>query len=341
VIEVKNLVKRYGKHMAVDHLSFTVEKGQIYGFLGPNGAGKSTTMNIMTGYLGATEGEILIDGHSIMEEPETAKASIGYLPELPPLYTDMTVSEYLQFVAELKKVPKAQRKEQIERVVEMTHLEDVRQRVIKNLSKGYKQRVGLAQALLGFPPVIILDEPTVGLDPKQIIEIRDLIRELKREHTVILSSHILTEVQEICDHILIIHHGKLLASGSAAELENMLSGSGTLKLEIKGERETVINLLKGVESVDSVSHDGGESAPDTVLLTLTPQSGTDPREAIFHACAAANLPILTMQRQHASLEQIFLELTADSESPEPVGEELAEEPETQIQEEADDHEGDL
>ena len=188
MIEVRDLVKRYGGHVAVDHLSFTVEKGQIYGFLGPNGAGKSTTMNIMTGYIGLTEGDVIVNGHNIAEEPEAAKRCIGYLPEIPPLYTDMTVTEYLRFAAQLKKVPKGERAEQIRRVVELTHIEDVQHRLIKNLSKGYRQRVGLAQALLGFPEVIILDEPTVGLDPKQIIEIRQLISGLGQNHTVVLSS---------------------------------------------------------------------------------------------------------------------------------------------------------
>ena len=194
MIEVKNLVKKYGDHTAVDHLSFTVEKGQIYGFLGPNGAGKSTTMNIMTGYLGATDGEVLINGHDILKEPQAAKKSIGYLPELPPLYMDMTVMEYLKFSAELKKIKKEDREQEIEKALKLVKLADVQDRLIKNLSKGYKQRVGLAQAILGFPEIIILDEPTVGLDPKQIIEIRELIRELAKEHTVILSSHILAEI---------------------------------------------------------------------------------------------------------------------------------------------------
>ena len=204
MIEVKNLVKKYGDHTAVDHLSFTVEKGQIYGFLGPNGAGKSTTMNIMTGYLGATDGEVLINGHDILKEPEAAKKSIGYLPELPPLYMDMTVMEYLKFSAELKKIKKEDREQEIEKALKLVKLADVQDRLIKNLSKGYKQRVGLAQAILGFPEIIILDEPTVGLDPKQIIEIRELIRELAKEHTVILSSHILAEIREVCDYIMII-----------------------------------------------------------------------------------------------------------------------------------------
>lgn len=204
MIEVRNLVKKYGSHMAVNHLNFTIEKGKIYGFLGPNGAGKSTTMNMITGYIASTEGEILIDGHNILEEPEEAKKKIGYLPEIPPLYVDMTVSEYLKFVAELKSIPKEKRSGNINEVMSTTKLQSVKDRLIKNLSKGYRQRVGLAQALLGYPEIIILDEPTVGLDPKQIIEIRDLIKSLGNKHTVILSSHILSEVSAVCDHVLII-----------------------------------------------------------------------------------------------------------------------------------------
>ena len=200
MIEVKNLVKKYGNHTAVDHLNFTIEEGHVYGFLGPNGAGKSTTMNIMTGYLGATEGEVLINGHDILKEPEEAKKQIGYLPELPPLYMEMTVREYLEFVAELKGIAKNKREESINEVEKMVKIWEVENRLIRNLSKGYRQRVGLAQAVLGYPPIIILDEPTVGLDPKQIIEIRELIRELAKEHTVILSSHILAEIQEVCDY---------------------------------------------------------------------------------------------------------------------------------------------
>ena len=207
MIEVKNLVKKYGDHLAVDHLSFHVEKGQIYGFLGPNGAGKSTTMNIMTGYIASTDGEVIINGHNILEEPEEAKKCIGYLPEQPPLYFDMTVKEYLKFAAELKKVPRDRRENQIKDVMKMVGITNMQERLIKNLSKGYRQRVGLAQAILGYPEIIILDEPTVGLDPKQIIEIRELIRKLAKNHTIILSSHILSEVSEVCDYILIINNG--------------------------------------------------------------------------------------------------------------------------------------
>ena len=240
MIEVTNLTKKYGDHIAVDHLSFRVEKGQIYGFLGPNGAGKSTTMNIITGYLAATEGTVTIDGKDVQKDPEEAKRSIGYLPELPPLYVDMTVREYLDFVAELKKVPKKERKQQIDEVMEMTQITDMQQRLIRNLSKGYRQRVGLAQAILGYPEVIILDEPTVGLDPKQIIEIRDLIRKLGENHTVILSSHILSEVSAVCDHIMIIAHGKLVASDSPENLQKLMSGSMELDLEVKGSGEECI-----------------------------------------------------------------------------------------------------
>ena len=237
VIEVKNLVKRYGDHYAVNHLSFTVEDGQIFGFLGPNGAGKSTTMNIMTGYLAATEGQVLVEGHDILEEPEAARACIGYLPEIPPLYPDMTVEEYLRFCAELKKIPKEQRTDQLTKVLALTHLEDMSARLIRNLSKGYRQRVGLAQAILGFPKIIILDEPTVGLDPKQVVEIRDLIRHLAKDHTVILSSHILSEIRAVCDRVLIIRKGRFVVCDTPEDLEEKLSAGGSLELTAKAAPE--------------------------------------------------------------------------------------------------------
>ena len=255
MIEVKNLVKRYGNYLAVDHLSFHVDKGQIYGFLGPNGAGKSTTMNIMTGYLASTEGEVLINGMNILEEPEKVKRCIGYLPEQPPLYFDMTVEEYLKFVADLKKIERTKRKEQIEKVMEMTGIADVRQRLIRNLSKGYRQRVGLAQAILGYPEILILDEPTVGLDPKQIIEIRELIRSLSKNHTIILSSHILSEISAVCDYVMIINHGKLIASDTTENLEKMTMGSNTLEMEVKGKKEKVQILLETVEEIESLEWD--------------------------------------------------------------------------------------
>ena len=243
MIEVKNLVKKYGDHTAVDHLNFTVEKGKIYGFLGPNGAGKSTTMNMITGYIASTEGEILIDGHNILDEPKVAKKKIGYLPEIPPLYQDMTVLEYLKFAAELKAIPKEKREKNIKEVMSTTKLEDMKRRLIKNLSKGYKQRVGLAQALLGYPEVIILDEPTVGLDPKQIIEIRDLIKSLGQKHTVILSSHILSEVSAVCDHVLIIDKGKLVASDTPENLSKVMTGMNSLELTVKGEEAVIRDAL--------------------------------------------------------------------------------------------------
>lgn len=254
MIEVQNLVKMYGDHTAVDHLSFRIEKGHIYGLLGPNGAGKSTTMNIMTGYLGATEGKVLIQGHDILKEPELAKKSIGYLPEQPPVYMDMTVREYLQFAAELKKIPKKEREKQMNDVIRMTGIREVENRLIQNLSKGYRQRVGLAQAILGFPEVIILDEPTVGLDPKQIIEIRELIRKLSKKHTIILSSHILAEIREVCDYIMIISRGKLVASDTPENLENRLKSSRHIELQAKAPVTRVQEILKEVSGIKKVDY---------------------------------------------------------------------------------------
>ncbi len=237
MIEVKDLTKRYGKNVAVDHLNFRVKKGQIYGFLGPNGAGKTTTMNMLTGYLAASEGKILIDGHDISEEPMEARRCIGYLPEIPPLYLNMTPLEYLEFAAELKGLPKEQRDEAVRKVMDQTQIWDMQDRLIRNLSKGYRQRVGLAQALLGDPKVLILDEPMVGLDPKQIIEIRELIRSLGKKHTVILSSHILSEITSICDHVMIISHGKLVASDTPEKLGQYMKSSDVMELRIRGSAE--------------------------------------------------------------------------------------------------------
>lgn len=313
MIEVRNLVKKYGNHLAVDHLNFTVESGQIYGFLGPNGAGKSTTMNIMTGYLGATEGEVLINGHNILEEPEAAKHFIGYLPEMPPLYVDMKVREYLTFVAELKKIPKSEREEQIDKVIDMVQLEDVEERLIRNLSKGYKQRVGLAQAILGFPEIIILDEPTVGLDPKQIIEIRQLIRELAKEHTVILSSHILAEIQEVCDYIMIISKGHLVASDTPENLEKTLSNQRQTELVAKGKMETVQQILESMEGLQNVEITEGKEE-GTTQAVFTSKQGTDSREAMFYAFAEAQCPLLQIVDSQTSLEDVFLELTKGNEN---------------------------
>lgn len=317
MIEVKNLVKRYGDHLAVDHLSFHVDKGQIYGFLGPNGAGKSTTMNIMTGYIASTEGEVLIDGHNILEEPEKAKKCIGYLPEQPPLYFDMTVDEYLKFAAELKKIPKSRRKDEAAQVMEMVGITQMKDRLIKNLSKGYKQRVGLAQAILGYPDIIILDEPTVGLDPKQIIEIRDLIKKLSKKHTIILSSHILSEVSAVCDYVMIINHGKLVASDTTENLEKMTLGSNTLELTVKGKREAAEKLLKSVEEIQSLEWNTdsqeNESDRETVSFTIKTEENIDIRERLFYMMADNKMPILKMQSTKISLEDIFLELTENEQ----------------------------
>lgn len=307
MIEVKNLTKCYGTHLAVDDLSFTVEEGQIYGFLGPNGAGKSTTMNIMTGYLGATKGEVLINGHDILKEPEEAKRCIGYLPEQPPLYMEMTVSEYLGFAAELKKIPKEKRIAQIDKVMELTKLNPVKYRLIHNLSKGYKQRVGLAQAILGFPQIIILDEPTVGLDPKQIIEIRELIRTLSKKHTVILSSHILAEIREVCDHIMIIAGGHLVASDTPENLENLMSGASHVMLEVKASKEEIEKVLDSMSDIQSVQYE--ETGEEMNVAYVESKDGKDLREKLFYAFADARIPLLTLKLNKSSLEDIFLELT--------------------------------
>ena len=308
MIEVSNLVKKYGDHTAVDHLSFQIEKGKIYGFLGPNGAGKSTTMNMITGYIASTEGKVMIDGHDILEEPEAAKKCIGYLPEMPPLYFDMTVLEYMKFAADLKKIPKKQKDKQIKEVMDMVKITDMKDRLIKNLSKGYRQRVGLAQAILGYPEVIILDEPTVGLDPKQIIEIRDLIKGLKQKHTVILSSHILSEVRAVCDYVLIISHGKLVASDTPDNLERLAAGSNSLLMKVKGEKDTIRKALETIEGVIGVemSYDSDEKLWKTKLSI---QENVDIREKVFYAMAKANCPIYEMQVKRVSLEDVFLELT--------------------------------
>lgn len=342
MIEVTNLTKKYGSHTAVDHLSFRVEEGQIYGFLGPNGAGKSTTMNIITGYLAATEGTVTINGKDIQKEPEEAKKNIGYLPEQPPVYMDMTVLEYLKFAADLKKLPVQTKKEQIEEVMQKTGIEEMKNRLIKNLSKGYRQRVGLAQAILGDPAVIILDEPTVGLDPRQIIEIRELIRSLGEKHTVILSSHILSEVSAVCDHIMIISHGKLMASDSPEGLQNRMQTQEHLELEVKGSFAKVKEVLSGIKQVDCLEEipentaqaqkeqkkqKNPETDKETVRISIQAKDGADIREEIFYCLAQHKLPIYEMRQERKSLEDIFLELTQSTEeSAENPAEGTAEEP---------------
>lgn len=312
MIEVENLTKKYGSHVAVDNLSFRVERGMIYGFLGPNGAGKSTTMNMMTGYIAATSGTVKINGYDILKNPEQAKKSIGYLPELPPVYPDMTVYEYLKFVAELKKVKKNERQAQIEDVMKQTQIEDVKGRLIKNLSKGYKQRVGLAQAIIGYPEVIILDEPTVGLDPKQIIEIRELIRELAKKHTIILSSHILSEVSAVCDHIMIISKGKLVASDTPEGLMTLLKGGKQMKLSVLGEQSKVEELLQSMESVKDFSMQPPK-AEGLVSVNIRTEDTEDIRVELFHRLAAADMPIMELSLSEKSLEDVFLELTGEED----------------------------
>ena len=308
MIQVENLVKKYGSHTAVDHLSFTVEKGQTYGFLGPNGAGKSTTMNIMTGYIAAGSGTVTINGYDILKQPEEAKKCIGYLPEVPPLYTDMTVREYLFFVAELKKVPKKERADHVSEIMEKIQLTDMQKRLIRNLSKGYKQRVGMAQALIGDPEVLILDEPMVGLDPKQIIEMRDLIRNLAKEHTIILSSHILSEVSAVCDHIMIISHGKLAASGSPQELQEMMHTKAELEITLIGTSKLAEEILQNMDGIDSYEIEPAEEE-NSIKIRVETAGGKDMRKELSLALSKENMPILSMNRVEKSLEDIFLELT--------------------------------
>ncbi|MBQ8275748.1 MAG: ATP-binding cassette domain-containing protein [Clostridia bacterium] len=315
MIEVKNLTKRYGDHLAVKGISFTVEEGHIYGFLGPNGAGKSTTMNIITGCLAATSGSVTVDGHDIYDEPLEAKRCVGYLPEQPPLYFDMTPFEYLMFVAEAKGIEYDKALRQTREIIEMTRLGDHQNRLIRNLSKGYRQRVGIAQAMLGDPRVIILDEPTVGLDPKQILEIRDLIRELGREKTVILSSHIMQEVQAVCDRVMIISQGVLVASADINDLESLISRNSKLCLSVRCDEATADEVLGSIEGIESAEiHPGKQEG--VLDITLSVLRDVDPRDDIFFAMADRRCPIIAMQYEESKLEDIFLRLTeADAAAP--------------------------
>ncbi len=307
MIEVKNLSKKYGNHTAVDNISFTIKTGEILGFLGPNGAGKSTTMNIITGYLSASGGEVKIDGCDILDNPVEAKKKIGYLPEIPPLYLDMTVREYLDFVYDLKKVEE-NREEHLTKICETVKITEVQNRLIGNLSKGYKQRVGIAQAMVGSPEVLILDEPTVGLDPKQMVEIRSVIRELGKNHTVILSSHILQEVNAICERVIIINKGKLMASDTPENLAKSISNANKFQLRILGEAAAIQKVLQGIDGVKSVAVLGSKEA-GTADLLVEAEPTTDIRVPMFRALAVADMPILSMQNTDVSLEEIFLELT--------------------------------
>jgi len=308
LIKAEELSKNYGQHKAVNNISFHINKGEIIGFLGPNGAGKSTTMNMISGYLSPTSGSISVNGFDVTENPIEVKKSIGYLPEIPPLYMDMTVMEYLTFAGELKKVKRHDLKEDMEKIMDLVKIGDVRGRLIRNLSKGYKQRVGLSQALVGNPKLLILDEPTVGLDPKQIIEIRNLIKTLSGDHTIILSSHILPEVSAVCGRVLIMNKGNIVASDSPENLSRRLEGTNQLHLKIKGEKSLIEKAIESVENLTNIScGDADESGISDLYLEA--QNGADIREEVFYSMSRNSLPILQMRPIDMSLEDIFLNLT--------------------------------
>lgn len=312
MVEVKNLTKRYGNITAVDDISFSVETGEVLGFLGPNGAGKSTTMNIITGYISSTSGTVTIDGYEILDNPREAKKRIGYLPEIPPLYTDMTVKKYLQFMFDLKKV-KLPKDKHIDEVMRLVKITDVSQRIIKNLSKGYRQRVGFAQALLGNPPVLILDEPTVGLDPQQIIEIRNLIKSLGKKHTIIFSSHVLSEISATCDRIIVISKGKLVADAKTEELSSTVAGDQKLQIDVEGAQGTVLDAIKTIPGILKVRK-RRDVAERVGRYIIEYQNGIDIRKNVFRAIAATNCAILDMQSANATLEDSFLALTAEDQT---------------------------
>ena len=336
MIEVRNLTKKYGPNTAVDNISFDIEPGKIYGLLGPNGAGKSSTMNMITGCLAATEGSVKICGYDISEQPMEAKRCIGYLPEIPPLYTDMTPYEYLMFVAEAKGVEYEVIFRQVREVMELTELEGVKDRLIRNLSKGYRQRVGIAQAMLGNPKIIILDEPTVGLDPKQIIEIRELIRMLGETRTVILSSHILAEVSEVCDHVIIINHGQIVANDSLQNLNSYVSPTDTLQISVRGDRDTVISIIDSIDGI--ISREEFTSGEDGVYkFDLKVEKSTDLRDTIFFSMAEKHCAVIAMERKESSLESIFLSLTGDDPAAEaPLSDEDTENDEYEASDEEQD-----
>jgi len=311
MIEIRDLHKQYGNKHAVKGISFSVNKGEVLGFLGPNGAGKSTTMNIISGYLSMTSGSVTINGHDILEEPEEAKKCIGYLPELPPLYLDMTVLEYLSFVCDLKKVPKDQRKIQLAKILSMVKITDVADRLIGNLSKGYKQRVGIAQALIGDPEILILDEPTVGLDPNQILEIRKLVSKLAKEKTIIISSHILSEIQAMCDRVVIINRGKVAAVDTITDLSRRLTGNSKLLLCFKGPLKDVINSLRPIPGVTNINERvSDESGIHEIEITVDYTVGGDVRANIFFNMARGGWPIVEFRSLDPTLEEVFLSITS-------------------------------
>ncbi len=312
MIEVKGLCKNYGSKKAISDISFTVNDGEIMGFLGPNGAGKSTTMNIITGYISSTAGTVTVDGDEIMENPIAVKKNIGYLPEQPPLYMDMTVKAYLSFMYDLKKV-KIDKQQHIGQICKLVKIDDVYNRVIKHLSKGYKQRVGLAQALLGEPKLLILDEPTVGLDPNQIIEIRDLVKSLGKSHTIILSSHVLSEIQSVCDRVIVINNGKVVADDTTANLSSRLSAENRLVLTIEGEKDSVIAALKEVPGVTDVSFIR-QNTDSSAEYVVSYDKAQDVRKFVFSKMAAINCPIISMSNDSMTLEDVFRKLTQEETS---------------------------
>ena len=310
MVVVEKLSKLFGEHLAVDNISFTVKEGEVVGFLGPNGAGKSTTMNILTGYISATSGSVTIDGYDILEDPNEVKQRVGYLPELPPLYLDMSVKEYLTFVARLKKDNIKASLEQHERILELVGIAEVNNRLIKNLSKGYRQRVGLAQALIGNPRVLILDEPTIGLDPHQIIEIRNLIRDLGHKHTIILSSHILPEVNAVCDRVIIINKGNIVASDTTENLSKKMTNHNEYVLRVEGSEEEVCTVLRAVAGVEEVVVEGSFEK-GTIDVKLISFAGADPRKEISNSLNKAGFTLLMMTAANITLEDIFLQLTTE------------------------------
>lgn len=310
MIEIQNVSKRYGNKLAVNDVSFTIKKGEILGFLGRNGAGKSTTMNIVTGYISASSGRVLLDGHDILEEPREVKRRIGYLPEMPPLYMDMTVDEYLKFVCAIKDVKPSYVKSHLDDITELIRITDVRKRLIKNLSKGYKQRVGMAQALVGNPEVVIMDEPTVGLDPKQIIEIRKLIKQLGEDHTIVLSSHILHEVADVCERVVIINQGKIVAQDTLDNLTKNISDTSRFRLRIAGAERDVYKAIRDIPGTRSVDEMGCKE-PDSYDFLVEADRGADIRRPLFNQMSKMGCPILMLRPMDIELEDIFLQLTTD------------------------------
>lgn len=310
MVEIKNITKYYGEKLALDDISFSLDKGDILGFLGPNGAGKSTTMNIITGYISADKGTVTIDGCEISDDPKLAKSKIGYLPEQPPLYQDMTVKDYLRFVFDLKKV-KLNRDEHIKEICDLVLISDVYNRLIKNLSKGYKQRVGLAQALIGYPEVLILDEPTVGLDPNQIIEIRSLIKKLQSKHSIIISSHVLSEIQAVCNRVVVINNGKIIADDKTANLSQSTNKISKYNLSTKGDRDKILKTIESIEGVQGVKCIGNEE-DDAIVFEIECDSKVDIRQDVFHKLMEMDIALLSFNKIDASLEDVFVDLTSEN-----------------------------